>query len=297
MNSPIFHEAYTLQKPLVFEGVGLHRGTRSVLQILPAQRPGFWLRQTHDAASQRGPAVPITVAQVTGTRRCTAVAGVDTVEHVLAALYALGYSAAELRLTGEEFPILDGSALPFAEALHQSPRQKLSFSRPVLAVASPFTLNDLRGVWQIHVAPWRGLRLDYTLDFALPGDHGLRYQAQGTYRREQAETAVTDFLTQVAPARTFVFAHEVAALKQAGQALGGSLDNAVVLDGQAQPLQPLRLPHEPVQHKLLDLCGDLALLGPHIDVHAHIQVVKGGHTAHVTLVQHLQQLYERRENA
>lgn len=295
MTLPVFREAYTLQEPLSFEGVGLHRGRRSILQILPARRPGFWLRQLSDTAPAQ--AMLMNAAQVTGTRRCTAVAGIETVEHVLAALYGLGYSAAELVLRGEEFPILDGSALPFAEALHRSPRQKLPFSRPVLAVTLPFTLNDPRGVWQIQVSPWQGLRLDYTLDFALPGEEGLRYQAWASYRREQAETAVTDFLTQVAPARTFVFAHEVAALKQAGQALGGSLDNAVVLNAQAQPLRPLRMSHEPARHKLLDLCGDLALLGPHIDVHAHIQVVKGGHTAHVTLVQYLQQLDERRENA
>lgn len=295
MRTPIFREAYTLQEPLTFEGVGLHRGRRSILQILPARRPGFWLRQLSDAAPAE--AMLMSAAQVTGTRRCTAVAGIETVEHVLAALYGLGYSAAELVLSGEEFPILDGSALPFAEALHRSPRQQLPFSRPVLAVSSSFTLNDPYGVWQIQVSPWHGLRLDYALDFALPGEGSSRYQAGASYRREQAETAVTDFLTQVAPARTFVFEHEVAALKQAGQALGGSLDNAVVLNAQAQPLRPLRMPHEPARHKLLDLCGDLALLGPHLDLQAHIQVLKGGHTAHVTLVQHLQQLNERRENA
>lgn len=286
MRNPVFSEAYTLASPLHFEGVGLHRGLPSRLHILPARRPGFWLRRA--SASQ---AIAMDVTQVTGTQRCTAVAGLETVEHVLAALYALGYSAAELVLWGEEVPILDGSALPFATALQQIPRQPLPFARQVVAVDTPFALTDPQGRWEINVAPARGLRLDYTIDFPLPGTAAERYQARSTYERQQAEKAISDFLNDVAPARTFVFAHEIAALQQAGQALGGSLDNAVVLDAQGKPLRPLRMPQEPVQHKLLDLCGDLALLGAQLDLHAHIQVLKGGHRAHVTLVQHLRRLF------
>lgn len=283
---------YTLGAPLCFEGVGLHSGVPARLRLLPSDRPGYWLYS--DMYPQ---GVLMTSEHVQSTRRCTRLADVDTVEHVLAALYGLGFGAAELWIEGPECPILDGSAQPFAQALWETPQAPVSlpFQRRPLVVKQPFTLSgsDTRD-WCVQVTPAPVLSVHYVIDFPLhqPTSVVKHYQRQAHYEhwsvqpeRGRQENA---FLKHIAPARTFVFAHEIQALQAAGQALGGSLDNAVVLDSQGQALRPLRFDDEPVHHKILDFLGDLALLGADIDVQASVQIYKGGHTAHVKLVEHLQ---------
>ena len=265
----------TLGRALFFAGIGLHGGRFHRLHILPRNTPGFWLR------TDRFPGgFPLTVDQVSSTRRCTTVNGIQTVEHVLAALYGLGFTAAELIIEGDEFPILDGSALTVVQALQRSAPRRLITQRRRLRLSQAFELSDSDGSWSIQVAPARGLHLHYTLDYKLPSQ--AHYLASGSYGPTHC------FATELAPARTFVFEREVTALRAAGQALGGNLDNAVVLDDSGQALNPIRFENEPLRHKLLDLMGDLALLGANLD--ASIRVFRGGHTSHVKLVQQLQKL-------
>lgn len=260
-------------RALCFFGVGLHGGRHNRLRILPRSTPGFWLR-----TDQAPDGFSLTVDQVSSTLRCTSVGGIRTVEHVLAALYGLGISAAELVIEGDEFPILDGSALPVVQALQQCPPRQLLTQRRTLRVPQAFELKG--DTWRIHVRPARGLHLHYVLDYALPQQG--RYELSGEYGPSDC------FTTALAPARTFVFEREVVALRAAGQALGGSLDNALVLDDFAQAINPSRFDNEALRHKLLDLMGDLALLGANIE--ASIEVFRGGHTSHVKLVQQLQSL-------
>lgn len=292
-SGPFMSQAvYTLGAPLGFEGIGLHSGVPARLRLLPSDRPGYWL---YSDVHPQG--VLMACEHVQSTQRCTRLAGVDTVEHVLAALYGLGYGAAELWLEGPECPILDGSAQPFAKALWETPQAPvaLPFQRRPLTLKQPFTLGDPdTGSWCVQVVPAPVLSVHYVIDFSLlqPTSVAQRYQRQAHYEHQcvQPERGGQGnaFLKHIAPARTFVFAHEIQALQAAGQALGGSLDNAVVLDAQGQALRPQRFDDEPVHHKILDFLGDLALLGADIDVQASVQIYKGGHTAHVKLVEHLQ---------
>lgn len=279
MNFRPFYELvsndFTLGRALFFAGVGLHGGRFHRLYILPRNTPGFWLR-----TGQVPQGFSLTVDHVNSTRRCTTVKGVQTVEHVLAALYGLGFTAAELIIEGDEFPILDGSALTVVQALQQSAPRRLISQRRTLRLRHSFELSADDGSWSIQVSPAKGLHLHYTLDYELPQQG--RYVASGSYGPDHC------FSTELAPARTFVFEREVLALRAAGQALGGSLVNAVVLDDSAQSLNPMRFENEPLRHKLLDLMGDLALLGANLE--ASIRVFRGGHTSHVKLVQQLQKL-------
>lgn len=260
-------------RALYFAGVGLHGGRYNRLCILPRATPGFWLR------TQQAPAgFPLTVSQVSGTRRCTTVSGIQTVEHVLAALYGLGISAADLVIDGDEFPILDGSALPVTQALQQCTPRALMSHRRTLRVTRGFELKEDN--WWIRVRPAKGLHLHYTLDYTLSQQE--RYVLSGHYRPEEG------FREALAPARTFVFERDVVALRAAGQALGGTLENALVLDDAGRAINSPRFDNEPLRHKLLDLMGDLALLGANLE--ASIEVFRGGHTSHVKLVQQLQNL-------
>jgi UDP-3-O-[3-hydroxymyristoyl] N-acetylglucosamine deacetylase len=261
-------------RALYFAGVGLHGGGYNRLCILPRSTPGFWLR-----SAQVPGGVSLTVDHVSSTRRCTAVGGIHTVEHVLAALYGLGITAAELVIEGDEFPILDGSALPVVQALQGTTPRRLPTKRRTVVVKHAFELGD-GDAWHIRVRPANGLHLHYALDYALP--QGGRYALSGSY------TPADCFATVLAPARTFVFEREVLALRASGQALGGTLDNALVLNDCAEAINLPRFDNEPLRHKLLDLMGDLALLGANIE--ASIEVFRGGHTSHVKLVQQLQSL-------
>ncbi len=270
----------TLQRPLTLTGVGLHSGQQATLTLRPRATSGRVLHRVGQSP------VSLCVSEVTQTRRCTEVAGAMTVEHVLAALYALGYTAVDLELWGPEFPILDGSALPVVQALQQQHPRSLGSRRKICRVPEAFSLNV--GDCEIRVRPAETLCIDYVLEYPLSDKDSPDKDASGNnvlrFSRHYAGHSV--FEEQIAPARTFVFERDITHLRAAGQAQGGSLDNAVVFDDAGQPLNVLRFEDEPVRHKILDLLGDLALLGA--EVQAHIQVWRGGHTAHVKLVQQLE---------
>jgi UDP-3-O-[3-hydroxymyristoyl] N-acetylglucosamine deacetylase len=198
---------------------------------------------------------------------------IGTVEHLMAALYGLGIHNIRAEIDGPELPVMDGSAAPFVERIRSvgiseqlEPARVLRFQRPVEVRDSGCA---------IRVDPSAQFRVSYTVEF----DHPV-------IRRQTLSLDALDsqcFEREIAAARTFGFLHEVDELRRAGFARGGSLENTVVLNDE-RVLNPegLRWPDEFVRHKILDLCGDLALLG--VPIVGHVSVECGGHALHQKLV-------------
>jgi UDP-3-O-[3-hydroxymyristoyl] N-acetylglucosamine deacetylase len=220
--------------------------------------------------------------QVVDTRLCTCLQigqrRLATVEHLLAALAGTGVSQAELWLEGGEIPLLDGSALPWVEAIAEAGLQPLA-PRPPLLLAEPLLRHqgESFAVALPAPAPQLAAAVDYP---------------QAAIGRQMFSLALTpeSFVAELAPARTFGFLEQVEQLRASGLIRGGALDNALVCDGDRWLNPPLRYPEEPVRHKLLDLLGDLALVGiPQAQVFAY----RGSHGLHTTLAAALEARPER----
>jgi UDP-3-O-[3-hydroxymyristoyl] N-acetylglucosamine deacetylase len=242
----------TLKAPISCVGTGLHSGARVAMRLLPAP-PGHGVvfrRTDLDAA------LPARFDLVAETRLCTVLAAgtvrVGTVEHLLAALAGLGIDNALVEVDGPELPILDGSAQPFVFLIDCAGTQEQEAPRACIEVLRPVRVSD-GAAWAELAPAAEGFTLDVSIDFPAPA---IGRQAA---RHVMAEEA---FRRDIAPARTFALLEEVEGMRRAGLARGGSLDNALVVDG-ARILNPcgLRLPEEFARHKLLDAVGDLALAG------------------------------------
>jgi UDP-3-O-[3-hydroxymyristoyl] N-acetylglucosamine deacetylase len=248
----------TLKAPIGCVGVGLHTGKRVSLNLRPADpNHGIVFRRTdlgRDIPARFDRVVDTRLATVLGDERWAS-ARIGTVEHVMAALSALGIDNALVELGGPEVPALDGSAAPFVFLLdcagvaeQPAPRSHIEIRRTV-RVSEGDAFAELRPAALGN----SGLEMALSIDFA-----AAAIGRQALSLRLTAET----FRTELARARTFALAEEVSQLRAAGLAQGGSLDNAVVVD-QARILNPggLRMSDEFARHKLLDAVGDLALAG------------------------------------
>lgn len=253
----------TLRAPLAFEGVGLHTGAACRVEVRPAA-PGTGLRFISG-----GVEIPALAEYVVETARATVVGRggttISTVEHLLAALFGSGVSNAAIVVDGPEIPVADGSAKTFADAIFAAGIAPQSELRERYVPAAPSFVRD--GDRSLIVLPAATFRVKFLADFAPP--IGTQYL--------DTEIEPKTFADEIAGARTFGYLHEVEALLKRGLAKGGTLENALVFapDG---PMQELRWPDEPVRHKVLDLLGDLALLGawPQCEIVA----VKSGHKLH-----------------
>ena len=256
-------------------GTGLHSGAPVRLELAPAREgTGIVFVRTDRTHAVTIPARP---SGVTSTRLATTLgsgdASVATVEHLLAALYGLGIDNVRISVAGPELPVMDGSAASFVYLLRSAGIRVQREPRAVLRVLEPIEVDE--GDRRIRIEPARGLRISYTVDFAHPaiGRQELRLDSLDARR----------FETEVSSARTFGFLQDVRALWNAGLAQGGSLHNTVLLDeSRVMNEGGLRWPDEFVRHKVLDLLGDLALLGVAID--GHVKVECGGHALHHRLV-------------
>lgn len=270
-------QQHTLREVLTFEGVGLHTGAAGRIRIRP-QVAGSGLRFRLDG----GAGFPAHAEYVVETRRATVVGSgersVSTVEHVLAALFAMGVDNAQIEVDGPEIPVMDGSAAAFAEAIAKAGLVDQRAPRATLTVERPLVFHD--GDAMLVVAPANAFRVRFAVDYAPPvGAQFIDATIDADY-----------FIRDIAPARTFGYLHEVEALRAAGLARGGSLDNALVFapDG---PMTPLRWPNEVVRHKVLDLIGDFALLGawPLCEVVS----IKSGHRLHAKAARALRASHAR----
>lgn len=264
----------TLAQPLLFEGVGLHSGRSVKVAILPAAANHGLRFMRADLPGK--PEIRAHYTNVVDTTRATTLGdgGVTlaTVEHLLAALGGLGVDNALVQVEGPELPIMDGSAAPFSRLLAEAGLRALPWPRAYLQIRKPVEFRQ--GDQWMRVVPGEP-RITYTIDFNHPL---IRWQRFTIPLRSES------FRSEIAPARTFGFLKEVEYLKTRGLALGGSLDNAVVLD-ETGVLNPggLRFPEECVRHKILDAVGDLALLG--MPLLGRLEVGRGSHELHYRFLQ------------
>lgn len=265
----------TIRRPTAISGVGIHTGTETNLRILPAPAgSGIRFRRT-DA---RGVEVRADTRDVSSLELATTLGRdditVSTVEHLLAAVYALGIDNLVVELDGPEVPILDGSALPYLLLLQAAGVRRQNADRRILAMTS--VLEFERGDKWLRASPYPGLRLDYTIDFA-----GCAVGRQ----RLQLDVDQRSFERELAPARTFCRQIDVEQMQRAGLGLGGSDDNCIVFDERGAVNTDLRFADEPVRHKALDAVGDFVLLGA--PIWGHFEILRGGHQLHYELLNEL----------
>lgn len=260
----------TLRTTVSIEGVGLHSGhpVRASFRPAPAGHGIVFRRLDHPDT-----VVPARVESASTFDYATTLnvdgVSVGTVEHVLSAAYGEGLDNCVIELDGPEVPILDGSALPFVRLFHAAGFERLD--SPVESFASTEPVEVARDGRRVSFQPdGPGLTITYEIDFPHP-----------VVGRQELTVAIRpeEYSTRIAPARTFGFARDVAALRSRGLARGGSLHNAVVLDDEGVLSGPLRFRDEFVRHKILDLVGDLALLGAPLQGHIHAR--RAGHALHI----------------
>ena len=199
---------------------------------------------------------------------------IDTVEHILSALHGLGVDDVLVEVSGPEVPILDGSAAPFVLLIHEAGLRPQAMVRQYLKVLKP--VEVVRGGKWARLLPADHLRISYSIGF----DHPLLRQQALSVR-----VSPSTFAEEIAPARTFGFLRDVETLRRNGLALGGSLENAIVIGESGVLNNKLRFEDEFVRHKILDAVGDLALLGH--PVVGHLEASKAGHALHAAVVQEL----------
>jgi UDP-3-O-[3-hydroxymyristoyl] N-acetylglucosamine deacetylase len=261
----------TLKEEASCVGVGLHSGRRVKLALKPAgAERGIVFRRMDEGGIE----IPATAEYLSpSTTPCLRPGRGAHRDHraLLAALHALGVDNVVVELDGPEVPIMDGSAAPFIYLIHEAGIRSLSASRSYLELSRPVSVGD-DGRF-VAAYPCDHLRLTYTINF----DHPLL-----KHQEYSVEVDESSFVEDIAPARTFGFLKDVELMRQAGLALGGSLDNAVVLGETGVLNNPLRFPDEFVRHKILDLLGDLVLLGK--PLRAHVVALRAGHALHTRLV-------------
>lgn len=267
---------HTLAQTARLEGVGLHTGqtVRVVLQPAPVEHGIRFVRSDMAGAPEIG-AKPSAVNANALTRRTELTNGngasVATIEHLLAALFAKGIDNARVELDGPEIPILDGSALPFVKAIKEAKREKQAAPRKMWRLRKPVSLVTEHA--EISAIPAETLRLAFFADLR----HAEMENQSAYYDWDQGE-----FGKRIAPARTFVFYEDLQKLRAAGLIRGGSLDCAIVIKDGMPYQTEYRLPNELACHKLLDLIGDLAILGR--PVAALITARATGHALHHAFV-------------
>jgi len=260
----------TLKRGVGCTGIGLHSGRPVRLDLKPAAAEhGIRFRRT-----DVGVEIPAQLDHLGRQDHATTLSrdgvSVETVEHLLSALYAMGVDDALVEVDGPEVPVMDGSAAPFVILIHEAGLRPLKASRRYLKLLRP--VEVVRGGKWARLSPADHFRVSYTIGF----DHPLlRHQAASM--RVSADT----YAETIAPARTFGFLREVEMLRRSGLALGGSLENAVVIGETGVLNQKLRFEDEFVRHKILDAIGDLSLLGH--PVVGHLEASKAGHALHAAL--------------
>jgi UDP-3-O-[3-hydroxymyristoyl] N-acetylglucosamine deacetylase len=264
----------TIRRTVRTEGIGIHRGEHTTLELRPAPAGTGIVFVRKDL----GVSIPARAENTRDLAYATTLAvrgaEVGTVEHLMAALAGMGITNVFIELDGAEVPILDGSALPFVQMVQRAGVEEQRASLPEVRITEAVRVGD--GERWVELHPAGELLVDYAVRYDSPAVGEQRFRAPITPER---------FAAAVAPARTFGFLNEVAALRSRGLARGGTLDNCVVVDGDRVLSGTLRFRDEFVRHKVLDLLGDLALL--EYPLRARVVARKAGHALHVKVVQEL----------
>jgi len=279
----------TLEKSVSYRGIGLHMGKETTITFKPAPpNAGITFVRT-DAPSR--PTIQVkcsNVRQIEEQSRRTTLGEnyfeVHTVEHVLSALYGLGIDNAMIELDSDEPPEPeDGSVASYIDILNSAGRlPQPDAPRKILKITEPVSVSCFGA--DLAVIPYDGLRISFTIDYGHPV-LGAQYLS--------LEIEPDTFVKEIAPARTFCFYNEVKALQEKNLIRGGTLDNAIVI-GEEGILnrEPLRFKDEFVRHKILDLVGDLSLLGSRIS--GHVISAKSGHASNVQFVKKIEETYAKK---
>ncbi|HPA39944.1 MAG TPA: UDP-3-O-acyl-N-acetylglucosamine deacetylase [Phenylobacterium sp.] len=270
---------HTLQGPAIFAGVGVHTGAYVRVSVRPAPANTGVVFVRTDIAD-RDNRIPVSAEAVCKTQLGTVIGNsagvtVSTIEHLMAAMVMSGIDNAIVELDGEEMPIMDGSSLPFVQILDRAGRRSQDAPRRVIEILAP--IEVVEGDKRATLTPADQFEVAFTIQFAS--------KAIG---RQSIDLVMNDraFRDELADCRTFGFAHEVEALRAMGLARGGSMENAVVIEGD-RILNPegLRRPDEFVRHKALDAIGDLFVLGA--PILGRFEGVLAGHGINNALVRAL----------
>ena len=258
----------TLRRRISCVGIGLHSGNKVTLSLKPAAADsGIRFRRTDIGHHE----VPAMVQNLAGIQLATGLAreevSVETVEHLLAALVSMGIDNVIVELNSPEVPIMDGSAAPFVYLVQEAGVKRLPVARKYLKIIRPIAIS--RGDKRIALYPSDHFKVTYSVSY----DHPLlRHQSRTLLINEES------FVEQIAPARTFTFLKDVEMLRQNGLALGGSLDNAIVLGETGVLNNALRFEDEFVRHKILDAIDDLTLVN--YPIISHLIAHRTSHALH-----------------
>ena len=268
------HMEQTIAEVLEFTGIGLHSGAPVTMRLLPAPAgSGIVFRRT-DLDNFEIPAIGRNVAKVSyATSLMRQGVLISTTEHLLSAFIGVGIDNVIVELDNLELPILDGSALPYAEAIQRSGIRTQRRRRQHIKVLHPIEVRD--GNKFIGVYPGTGYRIDYTIDF--PAPIGMQ--------QASVDLAAEMYGIEIAPARTFGYKADEQKLRDMGLIRGAGPESAIILGSTGPENGPLRFNDEYVRHKVLDLIGDLALAGHRIE--GRVVAERAGHAMHTALVSRL----------
>ncbi|MEE2858861.1 MAG: bifunctional UDP-3-O-[3-hydroxymyristoyl] N-acetylglucosamine deacetylase/3-hydroxyacyl-ACP dehydratase [Candidatus Neomarinimicrobiota bacterium] len=297
----------TIINEISIKGIGLHTGVETTATFKPAKENSGIRFKRSDL--KNCPEIIANIDHVVDIARGTTIGQDDfkihTVEHILSAVFGLEIDNILIELTEKEPPVMDGSAKPFVEALLNAGIKKQDSEREELIIDQTITYNNPKYGIDIHILPSDKFRVTFMTDYK---EAALGTQYTAMYSLEN------DFIDQFAPARTFCLFSEILSLKKKGLIKGGSLDNAIVFKDQEinedninelakifnskfkinnnstiLNQSKLRFENEPVRHKVVDLIGDLALLGT--PIRGHVIAARSGHASNVELVKKIKKTY------
>ncbi|MBW4643332.1 MAG: UDP-3-O-acyl-N-acetylglucosamine deacetylase [Goleter apudmare HA4340-LM2] len=275
-------QQHTIAEEITQTGVGLHSGLHTHVRILPAEAGTGRYFVRVDLPDF--PIIPAQVAAVSQTVLSTQLgkdlACVRTVEHLLAALAGMGVDNARIEIDGPEVPLLDGSARVWVESIAQVGLVSQTLAEDALPIEIKEPIWVYQGDAFACALPSPETRFSYGIDFDLPA---IGNQWHSWSILDDLQNTSASFATEIAPARTFGLLHQIEHLQKSGLIKGGSLENALICAPDGWINLPLRFANEPVRHKILDLVGDLSLLGNFPS--AHFLAYKASHNLHIQLAQ------------
>jgi UDP-3-O-[3-hydroxymyristoyl] N-acetylglucosamine deacetylase len=277
----------TLKKQVSFSGVGIHTGKEVTIRFCPAPAHSGIVFQRIDVSGK--PTIPAAVEYVQDTSRSTMVGigscSVQTVEHVLAALNAYQIDNLCVQVSEGEPPIGDGSSQTFVDLIEEAGIEELNAFKNIVTLKHPVYFSH--GQTHLVALPSNEFRISYTLHY--PNTPVIRCQYLSL------EITPETFKEQIARCRTFALYEEITLLMELGLIRGGSLENAVVIkDDVVFSKEGLRYPDEMVRHKILDLVGDLSLVG--FSFLAHVIAIRSGHAANIAFGKELVKCFHERSN-
>ena len=277
----------TIKSTIEISGIGLHKGEEIKLTLKPSENNderGIIFKRID--VSGKNNVIKVDYRNLFDLERGTNIKNEDdvkvhTIEHFLSSLSITGVTDILVEISGNELPILDGSSIGFVEKLLEAEIVELNEEIESVVITEPVIFSDEKAGKYVMALPYDGFKISYTIDF----NHSF---LKSQYY--ELEVNLENYMENIAKCRTFAFDYEIDFLKKNNLALGGSLENAVVV-GAEGPLNPegLRYPDEFVRHKILDIIGDLYVLG--MPIKAHIIAIKAGHYVNSRLTEMIAKKY------